>query len=271
MHLGALNETQPLLGPDEPPACSLHNPTGSARSLIVSDHASNRIPRALQDLGLEAATLQTHIAWDPGSAAVARRLSDLLDAPLVIAGYSRLVVDLNRGLSDPTCMPETSDGVAIPGNRNLDRGERDRRIHELFLPYRRTIDEQLHRIRAREIIPALISVHSFTPSIENQRRPWEIGVLWDKDPRIPVPLMDALRNHPADITVGDNEPYSGRHPADYTIDHHAEAQGFPHVSIEVRQDLLTDAEGIDRWASVLFDCLEPILSDDGLYQLWQGH
>ena len=271
MHAAAANQTQTLLGQDEPPACSLHNPTGSARALLVSDHASNRVPLALRDLGLESATLQTHIAWDPGSAAVARRLSDLLDATLVIAGYSRLVVDLNRGLSDPTCMPESSDGVVIPGNQNMDRGERDRRIHELFLPYRRTIDEQLHRIRSRGAIPALISIHSFTPSIENQRRPWEIGVLWDKDPRIPVPLMEALRNHPAGIVVGDNEPYSGRHPADYTIDHHAEAQGFPHVSIEIRQDLIVDAQGIDHWAGILFECLAPILGDDELYKLWQGH
>lgn len=265
-----LGTTGSLLRPEDPPACSIYNPTGSARVLLVADHASNRIPVALQALGLPPEVLQQHIAWDIGSAGVARRLADLLDAPLVLAGYSRLVVDLNRGLSDPTAMPEVSAGVSIPGNQEMGQEERDRRIHELFLPYRRTIEERLQRIRSRGVIPALIAIHSFTPTIENQRRPWEIGVLWDKDPRIPVPLLEALRNHPAGITVGDNEPYSGRHPADYTIDHHAEAHGLPHASIEVRQDLISDEPGIRRWSGILHGCLREILDDDSLYSLWQG-
>lgn len=260
-----------LLELSEPPACSIYNELGSAPVLLVADHARNRVPYALNDLGLDGATLQTHIAWDIGSEWVARRLADQLDAPLVIAGYSRLVVDLNRSLSDPTSIAEVSDAVVVPGNQELTGEQRDARIHELFLPYRRAIDEQLQRIRQRGVIPGLIAIHSFSPTIAEQKRPWQIGVLWDKDPRIPVPLMRALTDHPLNLTVGDNQPYSGRHPADYTIDHHAEAAGLPHVSIEVRQDLITERDGAIAWADLLHECLAGILANDQLYQLWQGH
>ncbi len=260
-----------LLRSDEPPACSVYNENGGARVLLVADHASNRVPGELDGLGLDEAQRRTHIAWDIGSAMVARRLADRLDAPLVQAGYSRLVVDLNRSLSDPTCMPEMSDSVRIPGNEGLTEAQRHQRVHGIFLPYRQMVDRQLHRIRERGTIPALIAVHSFTPIMANQRRPWHIGILWDKDPRIPVALMTQLRRHPDRLVIGDNQPYSGRHPADYTIDHHAEAAGLPHVSLEFRQDLVSTEEGATRWADVVHECLAPILADDALYALWRGH
>ncbi|MEM9303052.1 MAG: N-formylglutamate amidohydrolase [Pseudomonadota bacterium] len=267
----ALDAIPALLAPDEPPACKVYNPQGAAPLLIVADHASNRIPRALDGLGIDPAYLDTHIAVDMGSAAVARRLADRLDATLVQAGYSRLVIDLNRGLTDPTGVPEVSDGVPVPGNCDLTAAQRQQRVHEIFLPYRRTIDAQLHRIRATGVVPAFIAIHSFTPIMANQRRPWQVGVLWDKDPRLPVPLLRRLREHADGLTVGDNEPYSGRHPADYTVDHHAEAAGLPHVSIEVRQDLLHTSADCLHWADLLHDAFEPILADPNLYTLWQGH
>ena len=131
------------------------------------------------------------------------------------------------------------------------------------------IDQVLHRFREQDITPAFISIHSFTPEMAGKERPWHIGLLWDKDPRIPLPLMDILRAHPDGFNVGDNEPYSGKHPADYTIDHHAEAAGLPHVSIEIRQDLVNTEEGAERWATVLDEALRPILANPGLYQVWE--
>lgn len=271
MHAETSPAARPLLAADEAEPCTVVNPDGRARVLLVADHASNRVPRALGKLGLDDAHLRTHIAWDIGSSAVAERLAERLDAPLVLAGYSRLVVDLNRSLSDPTSMPEVSDRVTIPGNVGLSDEARMQRVHGFFVPYRRAIDRELHRIRERGTIPALISIHSFTPLMANQRRPWHIGVLWDKDPRIPQPLLHNLRRHPARLVVGDNQPYSGRHPHDYTIDHHAEAAGLPHVSLEFRQDLVSEEAAARRWSDVLFECLEPVLADDRLYTLWQGH
>ncbi len=102
------------------------------------------------------------------------------------------------------------------------------------------------------------------------KRPWQVSLLWDKDPRIPVPLLDRLRAHPSGLRVGDNQPYSGRHPADYTIDHHAEAAGLPHVSIEVRQDLISSEGGAERWAMLLHRSLRGILADPDLYRLWES-
>jgi predicted N-formylglutamate amidohydrolase len=188
----------------------------------------------------------------------------------VLAGYSRLVADLNRSLEDPTVFPEESDGIPIPGNQAMSREERARRIHAIYTPYRATIDKMLHRFRERDVVPAFISIHSFTPQMAGRQRPWHIGLLWDKDPRIPVPLLRNLRARPEGFNVGDNEPYSGKHPADYTIDHHAEAAGLPHVSIEIRQDLVNTEQGAERWATILDEALRDILADPNLYRIWES-
>lgn len=259
-----------LISPDEPPAVSLLNEHGSGNVLLVGDHVSNRIPRSLRQLGVEDRVLQKHVAYDIGTRPLLTHLVDHLNAMAVIAGYSRLVVDLNRSLEDPTLIPEVSDTIPIPGNRNLSREDRARRVHCFYTPYRSAIDRALQGFRARGIVPAFIAVHSFTPQMAGTHRPWHIGLLWDTDPRIPVPLLQRLRAHPAGLQVGDNQPYSGKHPADYTIDHHAEAAGLPHVSIEVRQDLIDSEAGAEQWAVVLAEALNEILADRDLYKVWDA-
>ena len=258
-----------LLGADEPPPCEVINRTGSASLLLVCDHASNRIPAALDNLGLGSDALEQHIAYDIGARKLTCHLSEHLDAPAVLAGYSRLVVDLNRSLEDPSVMPEVSDEIPVPGNQNLSAAQRTARVRGLYTPYRKAIDGMLHDFRERELAPAFIAIHSFTPEMAGFSRPWHVGILWDKDPRIPVPLMENLRNRAEDFNIGDNEPYSGKHPADYTIDHHAEASGIPHVSIEIRQDLVDTEEGAEVWATILHEALEDILADPDLYRVWQ--
>ena len=258
-----------LIAPDEPGPVSILNADGSANVLLVGDHVSNRIPRALAALGLDDAVLEQHVASDIGTHRLITHLSQHLDAPAVLAGYSRLVVDMNRSQEDPTLIPAVSDDIPIPGNTGLTREQRAQRIHCFYMPYRVAIDGMLQRIRARGIVPAFISIHSFTPQLaDRQHRPWQIGLMWDKDPRISMPLLARLREHPQNFNVGDNEPYSGRHTADYTIDHHAEAAGLPHVSIETRQDLINSEEGAERWATILDEALRDILADPGLYRLW---
>ena len=188
-----------------------------------------------------------------------------------MAGYSRLVVDLNRSLEDESLMPPISDGTDIPGNQNMSEIHRNQRIRDFFTPYRQAIDGLLTGFRERGVTPALIAIHSFTPQMAGgASRPWQIGILWDKDPRIPVPLIHNLRSRPEGFVIGDNEPYSGKHPADYTIDHHAEAAGLPHVSIEVRQDLIDTEDGAELWATILHEALADILADADLYQVWQS-
>jgi len=257
-----------LIGPGEPGPFRVLNPQGKARLLVVCDHASRRVPAALNNLGLDELALGRHIASDIGAGNVAEQLALRLDAPAVLAEYSRLVVDCNRGLNDPTSILAVSDGEFIPGNQGLSEEEKAERARQFFAPYHDAIHRRLESFERRGIVPAFVAVHSFTPIFKQVRRPWQIGILWDKDPRIPVPLIDLLRAE--GVTVGDNEPYSGKAPADHTVDHHAEGGGLPHVSIEIRQDLIDHPDGVSRWAGLIGDALETILADDGLYRKQGG-
>jgi len=175
-----------------------------------------------------------------------------------------LLVDCNRRLDDATVFPASSDGTVIPGNGDLRRAERAARASAYYWPYHHAIRDTLRDLEAVAAAPAVVAIHSFTPMMQGQLRPWQIGILWDKDSRIAAPLITSLRER-GDVVVGDNEPYSGRHPADFTLDHHAEAEGRPHVGIEIRQDLLASPEGIAQWSDILLQALRPILDDPQLY------
>ena len=235
--------------------------------MLVCDHASNRIPVSLASLGVSPADLETHFALDIGAADVVRHLSRRIGLPAVLAAYSRLVVDCNRALTDPTAFPERLESIDVPGNQSLDHDDRTLRANALFWPYHHAIRDRLAGLEAFAPAPALIAIHSFTPTFRGHARPWHIGVLWDKDPRIPIPLRDALKKI-GGVIVGDNEPYSGKHPHDFTVDHHAEAEGLAHVSVEIRQDLIDTPEGVAHWGDLLSEALTPILSGPGLYEHW---
>lgn len=254
----------PLLGPADLPPFRHIDRRASSGCLVVADHAGAAVPTCLHGLGLEQAVFGRHIAVDIGSRAMAGLLAEALGASLILANYSRLVVDLNRHLDDPTAFIPASDGVVIPGNQNLDAAQKRRRADALYHPYHDAIDNLIDDFTARGCVPAIISMHSFTPALANQTRPWHIGVLWDKDPRIACPLLARLRQVPG-LIVGDNEPYSGRHPADYTVDHHGEGRGVANVSLEVRQDLLENQAGVEHWTGLLAEALSDILGDETLY------
>ncbi len=256
----------PLLGPDDPPPVTRLNAGSAVPVVLVCDHAGRAIPASLDRLGLDADALERHIAWDIGAARVTRALAARFGAAAVLANYSRLVIDTNRALHDPTAIPVISDEVVIPGNRTIDAHEQDRRVDALFTPYQDAIADVIAGHRAAGRVPALVSVHSFTPVMRGFARPWHVGILWDYDPRIPVPLMERLR---ADgrWCVGDNQPYSGRGTLGGTVETHAIPAGLPNVLIEIRQDLIADDAGVAAWAGVLGDALAPILADPALYRV----
>ena len=254
-----------LIGAGDPPAVEIVRPEGKAPVLVTCDHASRAVPHALAKLGLGERELSLHIGWDIGAGAVTRDLARLLDAPAILTGYSRLVIDCNRDLEDPTSIPAVSDGIAVPGNRDLDAAQRARRVETLFRPYHAAIERTVDGFIGRGVHPAVFSIHSFTPSMNGIARPWHIGVLWNRDPRIPVPLMAALRREHG-LVVGDNEPYSAREPAGYTVRTHAENRGLPHMAVEIRQDLIADAAGTREWGERLARVLTPILEDPALYR-----
>lgn len=245
----AITASAPLLAADEPAPFVVLNERSTEPVLLVCDHASRRLPRSVGDLGLDPAARRSHLAQDIGAGDLTRRLAEALSATAVLAGYSRLVVDLNRDLLDSEAFLEYGDGVPIPGNRNLPQAERQARADALYRPYHTAIHEQIRRLAASVQPPAVIAVHSFTPVLNGVSRPWEIGVLWDADRRVPDILIEQLRGE--GFVVGDNEPYSGKSPQDFTIDHHAEAAGLPHAGIEVRQDLIDHSQGLARVAASL--------------------
>jgi predicted N-formylglutamate amidohydrolase len=254
-----------LLAKNDPRAFELCHAGGTAPVLLTCDHASRSVPASLAMLGLAEDAIAQHIGWDIGAAAVTRHLAPLLDCPAVLAGYSRLVIDCNRSPDDPSSIPSESDGIAIPGNAGLDEATRRERRTALFEPYHAAIDAQLVRIADSGAAPAVISIHSFTPRMKGVARPWHIGVLWDEEGRIAVPLLAALRTVLDPALVGDNQPYSAREPVGYTQSHHAHQRGLPHVAIELRQDLIHDDAGAGRWAALLARVLKPILATPGLH------
>lgn len=207
-----------------------------------------------------------HIASDMGAGSVTRLLSERLDAPAVLCGYSRLLVDCNRHISDPTAFREISDGHVVPGNRSLSQKDKQKRVDEVRTPYHRAIDNVLAARQQGDHVPGLVSIHSFTPRMDGFERPWHVGILWDLDPRLAVPLLGSLNALPG-LCVGDNEPYSGRHPADFTVDHHGEQAGRACVSVEVRQDLVATEEGAALWATHLAEPLELLAAKSEIFTL----
>ncbi len=258
------NDVETLLGPDDPAPFEVINREGGAHLLLVCDHASQIVPGALDLLGLSAETYDHHIGYDIGAAAVTRGLSQRLDAQAVFAGYSRLVIDVNRPPGHPDSIVPENDGIPVPGNQDLTTLQRRQRVREIFEPYHDAVNRALARLWDRGPAPAILSIHSFSPRFGDKPRPWDIGVLWNRDPRIAVPLMEHLERY--ELNVGDNEPYSG-HDLAYTIDMHGAAAGIANCAIEINQDLVTDQSGVLRWVDMLSEAITPILDIPGLHRI----
>jgi predicted N-formylglutamate amidohydrolase len=229
--------------------------------LVVCDHACNAVPAEYGSLGLPGETLQRHIAYDIGAAWLTRRLAARLGAPAVLSTFSRLLIDPNRGADDPTLVMRISDGAIVPGNARIDAAEIERRRRAYWAPYRDAVEATVERMLARGAPPAIVSIHSFTPFWRGVARPWKIGVLWDADPRLPRPLLQALAREGdlADRDIGDNEPYDGALAGD-TIDSAATRRGLSNALIEVRQDLIANREDAESWADRLARLLAPLVA-----------
>lgn len=254
-----------LIGADDPPPFTLVNADGRRPILLVCDHASRAVPRVLDRLGLDEALLSRHIGWDIGAAELTRRLAHRLDAPAVLGGYSRLVIDLNRQPGDPQSILAKSDGVVIPGNAGLSAAAQEARAEAFHWPYHHAVDQAFARLRRQGPEPLLFSVHTFTPKLGGEDRRWDLGVLWNRDPRIAVPLIATLREA-AGLQVGDNEPYSGKEIA-YTLNLHAGSAGLAHCAIEVRQDHGESESGLERFADLLAVALERILAMPNVHRV----
>ncbi|MDD9910347.1 MAG: N-formylglutamate amidohydrolase [Ahrensia sp.] len=222
--------------------------------VLLCDHARNALPEHYGTLGLPASEFERHIAYDIGAADLTLALAERLGVPAVLSGFSRLLIDPNRGTDDPTVIMRLSDGTVVPGNHPIDEEEIQRRIELYHAPYRMAIARVISRATNSGIAPMIFSIHSFTPAWKGRPRKWHAGFLWDKDPRLTRFMLDRLCADPS-LVVGDNEPYDGALKND-TMYTHATQHGLPHTLVEVRNDLIADDEGVRRWADRLAPLLE---------------
>lgn len=240
----------------DPPPFERVNPGGAFPALLVCDHAGFAVPRSLAGLGIPARELRRHIGWDIGARDVTVALAGLLDAPAVLARYSRLVIDPNRRLDRPDSIPESSDGTPVPGNAGLPADERRRRAERYFHPYHAAIEEALDAVPGGA--RALVSVHTFTPALRGgEPRPWEVGILWEgREGRFAKRVLEALRAEEG-VVAGENVPYAPEIGVGYTTEEHGNRRGIPNLMVEIRQDLVATGEGARAWAGRL----APILRD----------
>ncbi|MBM1172176.1 N-formylglutamate amidohydrolase [Microvirga arabica] len=232
------------------PVAAIENPQGRSPILLICEHASNHLPARYGTLGLGPEELESHIAWDPGALGVAKELSRLLDAPLIHATVSRLVLDLNREPSAPDSIWTLSERTTIPGNLDLDAEERAIRVCEVYDAFHNAVDVFADARHAAGQLGAVVSIHSFTPVYRDVPRPWQIGLIFNRDERYARYVEAGLKQDPA-LTVGMNEPYSPADRVFHTLERHAEKRGLPPLMIEIRNDLIRTQDGQASWASRL--------------------
>jgi predicted N-formylglutamate amidohydrolase len=236
--------------------------------LLVADHARRDLPDEYGDLGLPPSEFDRHIAYDIGVEAVIRLLAERLGVPAVFAGFSRLLIDPNRGEDDPTLIRQLYDGTVVPANYPITADERERRLDMFYRPYHDAVAAMTASV-AREsgAAPFIFSIHSFTPVMQGRARPWHAGVLWDLDDRVAAPLIEMLAADPL-LTIGDNEPYDGALKGD-TMYKHAIVNGFAHALLEIRQDLIADAAGAEAWAERLAPIVDAINRRPDIHEVRQ--
>lgn len=247
------------LASHEPAAVEVVRARGSSPFLLICDHASKRIPDALDRLGLPDHEINRHIGWDIGAAAVARQLSQAFDATLVLQGYSRLVIDCNRHPHVETSIPAVSEATAVPGNADVNAEAAAKRVEKIFAPYHAEISSLLDERETRQQRSVLIAVHSFTPLYHGEARPWHIGIQYNRDPVLSHCMIAELARDD-NLCIGDNKPYSVSDETDYSIPVHAEGRGLPYILIELRHDLIEDEAGQTLWAQHLIERLPTALT-----------
>lgn len=239
-----------LLAPDEPHPLEVHNAGGGSPFFVICEHAGRLIPRALGTMGLSEEDRRRHIAWDIGARDVAMALADKLDAPLFMQRYSRLVCDCNRRPGVASFAPAISEATVVPANAELPPAEVERRAAAIFWPFHEAVTRALDARRDAGQATVLVTIHSFTPVFLGVSRPWEVGVLFNRD-RLLGPAVAAWFEANTEFCVGVNEPYSVGDETDYAIPVHGERRGLSCVEFEIRHDLIADAAAAEPWAELL--------------------
>ncbi len=227
--------------------------------LILCEHASNHIPFRYAGLGLNAKARASHAAWDPGARAVALQLAKALASPMVAARISRLVYDCNRPPEAASAMPELSERIEVPGNRGLNEMQRAERVASVYEPFCASTTQVIGARKEAGLTTALITVHSFTPVWFGVRRECEIGILHDSDTRLADAMLAGAGRLPHRV-ICRNEPYGPEDGVTHSLKLHGLAHGLPNVMIEIRNDLLRNAQSQQRLAEEVLTLLRPALA-----------
>lgn len=247
-----------LLSADDPPPIEWVNEHSESPVVMLCEHAGNAIPSSLRQLGLLPAQLDMHIGWDIGAGALARKLAAVLQAPLILQHYSRLLIDCNRPLNTSTSIPQVSDGIEIAANRNITPQEKLARQTEIFNPLNDAINDAFSRYPRR----AAFSIHSFTPRMQGQPpRQWHAGFLNRTDRATGVALLESVKQQRPDLTLAINQPYSIDDETDWFIPRYAESRGLVHCLIEIRNDQLLNDDGINNWAQLLASAINSVVGE----------
>jgi predicted N-formylglutamate amidohydrolase len=244
-----------LLRPDEGEPVIVVNEKGPSPVVLICEHAGKAMPKSLGSLGLSAEDLTRHIAWDIGAEAVARGLSQALDAPLLLQRYSRLAYDCNRPPEAPDAMPVVSETTRIPGNENLAPEARLARIRSIYRPFHDAVSRFLDQRAAQGTASLLVTMHSFTPTYKGKRRHLDLGVLHDRDTRL-ADLVLGLCGRLKDVVVKRNEPYGPEDGVCHTLNLHGGPRGLNHVMLEIRNDLISHEAGQSQWVARLAAILD---------------
>lgn len=247
---------------DWPAPVEALNEDGGSDIVLLCEHASNHIPAEYDGLGLEARHLERHIAWDIGAAAVTRALSVRLDAPAFLSTYSRLLIDLNRPLDAPSSIPARSEDTVIPGNEVLGPEEKRRRAERMFQPFHDRVAAFLDGRQRLRRPTRLVTIHSFTPVFLGVVRPWHAGLLFEAAADFAGEIIGNLSREPG-LHVAPNEPYVISRDSDYAVPIHGDDRGIPAVLVEIRQDLIADADGVAAWTDRLAAAIPALCEEAG--------
>jgi|TARA_R110002073_G_scaffold29145_1_gene92055 predicted N-formylglutamate amidohydrolase len=251
---GDSKSTRGLLSEKDPFPVKLLNYAGAGLFVFGCEHAGNRIPSALEKLGLSEAERTRHIAWDIGAAQLTEKLSEKLDSPAVLQRYSRLVYDCNRTASHPGAFVVEADGTHVSANADLNAADRQARERAIYRPFHQTLSQLTDQRRLAGRNTAFVAVHSFNDMVRGQSRPWHVGFLYNQQPQMSRFLIDWFRRN-TDFNVGDNQPYSPLDGVDHTLRVQAEARSIPYTMVEIRNDLLRTKEAVERWVALLAQAL----------------
>lgn len=245
-----------LLEAGDPEPSTWLNSDSRSPWLLTADHAGYAVPRRLGDMGITQQQRKSHINYDRGTRGIAERLADLTGAPVCLGNYSRLVIDCNRQLYDPSLVPSISDGHHIPANEGLSSREVKARVEEIWKPYHRGLTQFLDAKQDKSHPVKLIMLHSMTDRLASNPspRPWEISFLWNGDRKLCAHFIDFFRQQ--GFEVGDNEPYSGFAAEGYSIWEHGLAREIPSVLVEFRQDLVKSTKGQRTWADLFYMAIQ---------------